>query len=205
MSLPAVDFLFSFPCPAFLEGPLSRLPPQVQVQLRRALNRVPDLVDKLPLPAVQFLTEKVRLPCLTQRHLRATQQAQSNTAHLHQQELSGRSSGSSGVYAARGLTVAQALRTRQFWLLWLMAAACATAGLNTAVVYKQFASTSAALTGDEYQALVGGIGALLNGLGRVSWGGLSDRIGFKAAFAVLSVLQAAAMLTYTTSAQSKVL
>jgi OFA family oxalate/formate antiporter-like MFS transporter len=94
--------------------------------------------------------------------------------------------------------------TRQFWLLWTMIISCATAGLNTAAIYKQFAATSTALTGDEFQALVGGIGALFNGIGRIFWGAVSDRIGFKTSFMLLSSLQALSMLVYTQAAQSKV-
>ena len=46
-----------------------------------------------------------------------------------------------------GLTVAESLKTPQFWLMWSMIIASATAGLNTAAVYKLFASTAPALTG----------------------------------------------------------
>ena len=60
-----------------------------------------------------------------------------------------------------GLSVRESMKTNQFWLLWAMILTAATAGLNTASVYKQFAATSTALTGDEFQALVGGIGGAL--------------------------------------------
>mmetsp|Transcript_31508 Transcript_31508/g.53174 ORF Transcript_31508/g.53174 Transcript_31508/m.53174 type:complete len:484 (+) Transcript_31508:83-1534(+) len=102
-----------------------------------------------------------------------------------------------------GLTVGESLTTRQFWTLWFMVITCATAGLNTAAVYKQFAATSDALAGDGFQSLVGGIGALFNGFGRLFWGTVSDKIGFKASFTILSLLQAAAMMTYFFSTGSK--
>ncbi|KAJ1435619.1 major facilitator superfamily domain-containing protein [Ochromonadaceae sp. CCMP2298] len=104
-----------------------------------------------------------------------------------------------------GVDVREALGTKQFWLLWFMIITCATAGLTTASVYKQFAASSAALNGDEFQALVGGIGALFNGLGRLFWGSVSDKIGFKTSFVLLALLQAAGMLTYKLSSSSKVL
>jgi hypothetical protein len=46
----------------------------------------------------------------------------------------------------------------------------ATAGLNTASVYKQFGASHALLNDDNFMALVGGLGALCNGLGRLFWG-----------------------------------
>jgi OFA family oxalate/formate antiporter-like MFS transporter len=52
---------------------------------------------------------------------------------------------------------------------------------------------------------VGGIGALFNGLGRLFWGSVSDKIGFKTSFVLLALLQAAGMLTYKLSSSSKVL
>lgn len=104
-----------------------------------------------------------------------------------------------------GLTVKEALKTNQFWLLWMMVISSATAGLNTASIYKQFAATSIELKGDSYQALVGGLGALFNGVGRLFWGTLSDRIGFKNSFTILTIIQALSMGTYSLSKASKVI
>lgn len=56
------------------------------------------------------------------------------------------------------LFIAYHHRCSQFWLLWSMIISSATAGLNTASAYKYFAATSSTLDGDQYQALVGGIG-----------------------------------------------
>lgn len=103
-----------------------------------------------------------------------------------------------------GLSLPQALRSSQFWLMWSMIICSATAALNAASVYKQFAATSSALTGDDYQALVGGIGALFNGVGHLFWGYISDIIGFKKSFKILTVLQAASILTFSLSTASKV-
>lgn len=137
----------------------------------------------------KFLTEKVKLPCL-QRRTKAASIAPAPAKKYR--------------YSSRGLSVSQALSTPQYWLLWSMIITCATAGLNTATVYKQFAATSTTLTGDQFQTLVGGVGALFNGLGRLFWGSVLDKIGFKNAFTVLSVLQAGSMLTYFHSTDSKV-
>ena len=103
-----------------------------------------------------------------------------------------------------GLSVMEALKTSQFWLVWLMIISSASAGLNVASVYKQFAAGAPALSGDGYQALVGGIGALFNGVGRLFWGSISDKIGFKASFISLTLLQSVLHLLYPYSSSSKV-
>lgn len=104
---------------------------------------------------------------------------------------------------AWGLSPSQALKTKQFWMMWAMVLTAATAGLNTASVYKQYAATSEALSGDQFQATVGGIGALFNGFGRLFWGSISDMIGFRNSFYILTVLQAVSMLLYRFSTGSK--
>ena len=102
-----------------------------------------------------------------------------------------------------GIGVADALKTPQFWLMWCMIAMSAGAGLNVASTYKSFAVASPALSGDGFQALVGGLGALANGFGRIFWGTLSDKIGFKQSFAILTLLQALVHAYYPATATSK--
>ena len=80
----------------------------------------------------------------------------------------------------------------------------ASAGLNVASMYKQFASGAPELKGDAFQSLVGGMGALFNGGGRLFWGSLSDKLGFKNSFTVLTIAQAVVQLLYPFSAKSKV-
>lgn len=104
--------------------------------------------------------------------------------------------------AANGLTVKQALSSSQFWLMWVMIICSATAGLNTVAIYKQFAATSVALRGDQYLALVGGIAALCNGSGRLLWGYLTDRIGFKSCYQFVTVLQSLLLVSYPFSTWS---
>jgi len=104
-----------------------------------------------------------------------------------------------------GLSVVEAVTSKQFALIWAMVVASATAGLNTASVYKTFAASSSALSGDGFQAFVGGLGALFNGSGRLFWGSLSDKIGFKNAYMFLTVLQMVSMLTYLSASASKLL
>jgi OFA family oxalate/formate antiporter-like MFS transporter len=102
-----------------------------------------------------------------------------------------------------GVTVGAALKTSQFWLMWGMIVASASAGLNVASMFKNFAGAQPALKGDSYQALVGGMGALFNGIGRLFWGSVSDKIGFKLSFTILTLLQAVIQLFYNQSGLSK--
>lgn len=104
-----------------------------------------------------------------------------------------------------GVEVTEALKSNQFYLLWLMILSSASAGLNVASAYKQFAGVSPVLAGDSFQALVGGLGALFNGCGRLFWGGLSDKIGFKNSFVILTVVQTALQFLYPYSGASKVI
>jgi OFA family oxalate/formate antiporter-like MFS transporter len=106
---------------------------------------------------------------------------------------------------ATGLSLKEALQSSQFWLMWIMMFCSGIGGLNTASVYKQFAATSSVLAGDHFQTLVGGIGALFNGSGRLLWGILADKIGFKSCFTLLTVLQCIFMSTYEYSSVSKVI
>jgi OFA family oxalate/formate antiporter-like MFS transporter len=106
--------------------------------------------------------------------------------------------------APDGLALEEALKTPQFYLMWCMIVMSASAGLNVASVYKQFASVSPALAGDSFQSLVGGLGALSNGGGRIFWGTLSDKIGFKQSFAILTLVQALVHAYYPSTSQSKI-
>ena len=103
-----------------------------------------------------------------------------------------------------GVSIGEALKTNQFWLMWAMIITSASAGLNVAAMYKQFAGISPALKGDSYQSVVGAVGALFNAMGRLFWGALSDKIGFKNSFMALTVSQAAVQFLYPYSAKSKV-
>jgi OFA family oxalate/formate antiporter-like MFS transporter len=105
--------------------------------------------------------------------------------------------------AVPGMGIMEARKTPQFWLLWTMIICSASAGLNVASVYKQFATSAPALAGDEFQSLVGGMGALFNGVGRLFWGSFSDKVGFKKAFGLLTIMQGVLHFLYPFSSQSK--
>lgn len=105
--------------------------------------------------------------------------------------------------AIAGLTAREALKTRQFWQMWAMIISSGSAGLTVSSIYKQFAASAPQLAGDGYQAAVGGLGALFNGIGRLAWGLLADKIGFKKSFTALTILQMSLMASYSHSTFSK--
>lgn len=107
------------------------------------------------------------------------------------------------VITTPGIGVMAAVKTPQFWLLWGMIFTCASAGLNVAAVYKQFSNSSPALEGDSYKSQVGAVGAVFQAVGRLFWGILSDKIGFKTSFLLLSGLQGVLHLVYPYSTSSK--
>ena len=102
-----------------------------------------------------------------------------------------------------GVSLQDSLKTKQFWLIWFMIISSASAGLNVASIYKSFAVTGPALTGDGFQSLVGGMGALFNGFGRLFWGSFSDKFGFKQSFMLLTSAQALLHFVYPLSLSSK--
>lgn len=168
-----------------------KFPPSVYAAFPKMLRVLAALYAMFSLVGALLVTDK--------RDVVATSPAKPNASN---NKLT--TSSSSTPAAAWGLTVGESLQTYQFWLMWIMIISSATAGLNTASIYKQFAATSNALVGDEYQALVGGVGALFNGVGRLFWGSISDVIGFKNSFTLLTLLQMTLMLTYKYSSATKV-
>ncbi|MBU0627718.1 MAG: OFA family MFS transporter [Nanoarchaeota archaeon] len=84
------------------------------------------------------------------------------------------------------------IKTKQFWLLWLMFTFGASAGLMVIGNLKPFgvyAGLSAAIAGSAV-----GILALFNGAGRITWGFVSDKIGRTRSMLIMFLLQGAMML-----------
>jgi len=83
----------------------------------------------------------------------------------------------------------EALRTPQFYLLWMMLFCSVTAGIlvisNAIPIFTDLTGTSAA-----FAALVVGLLAIFNGVGRVLWGGISDKIGRNNAYILILGIQA---------------
>jgi len=100
-------------------------------------------------------------------------------------------------------TVGQMVRTPQYWSLFVMFTIGATAGLMVIGVIGLFGKD--ALTGHGIEAAkatviagtaMGLFYALLNGLGRIIWGSLSDTLGRKPSIALMSLLQGVMMILF---------
>jgi OFA family oxalate/formate antiporter-like MFS transporter len=90
----------------------------------------------------------------------------------------------------REFTPAEAMRTWQFWSLWLMLFLNVTAGIlfisNAVPIMRELTGAPPASALAVY-----GFIALFNGLGRFFWGAVSDRIGRNFAFLLIYALQVA--------------
>ncbi|MHA1339148.1 MAG: OFA family MFS transporter [Promethearchaeota archaeon] len=89
----------------------------------------------------------------------------------------------------------EAIKMPQFWMLWLMFILTAAAGLFTIGNYKTFGKAENTLITDKFLSDVGAWAALFNGLGRIVWGTLSDKIGYKKAMSIMFGVQAVFMFT----------
>lgn len=99
------------------------------------------------------------------------------------------------------------IKTRQFYLLWMMFLIGALAGLMVIGNIQNFANSTVdgfAVTGSEYatQAVdIAVIGAaiclpIFNGLGRIVWGKVSDNIGRKKSLIIMCIFQGIMMLSF---------
>lgn len=96
-----------------------------------------------------------------------------------------------------GPSVLSSVCSTKFLLLWVMILNSAVSGLNIASSYKTFGMKQAHLNSDAFLTLVGSLAALGgNSAGRLFWGSLSDKIGFKTCFSALTLLQGLVMYNY---------
>lgn len=94
----------------------------------------------------------------------------------------------------------QMLRTRQFYMIWLMFLFGALAGLMVIGVIKLFGIDALQTSGIGYveaSAIAGTAMAvfysIFNGIGRITWGMVSDKIGYKMALTLMLAFQAVMM------------
>ncbi len=89
----------------------------------------------------------------------------------------------------RHYTPSEALRTPQFYVLWMMLFTSVTAGIlivsNAVPIFSDLTATSAAVA-----APIVGVLAIFNGAGRIFWGSLSDKIGRNRAYMLILEIQA---------------
>lgn len=96
----------------------------------------------------------------------------------------------------RSVPVGQAVRTRQFWLLWVVLCLNVTAGIGvlgmaSPMIQEVFAGRVDAAAAAGFTGLL----SLFNIAGRLGWASLSDRLGRKATFGVFFGLGAALYAT----------
>ena len=98
-----------------------------------------------------------------------------------------------GIMAGRGLTAGEAIKTRQFWLLWGILFFNVTAGIGLLSVASpmiqdlflhNLSKEAAAAAGAGFVGLL----SLFNLMGRFAWSSLSDKIGRKPAYLIYFIL-----------------
>ena len=100
--------------------------------------------------------------------------------------------------AADGYSPGQMLRTPQFYAIWLVFASSAIAGLMVIYCVQLFGLDALSHHGVENALVITGTAmawyAIFNGIDRIVWGAISDRIGRKAAIITMTALQGVIML-----------
>lgn len=96
------------------------------------------------------------------------------------------------------LTAGEALRTRRFYVMWVMLFINITCGIAIISVASPMAQEMAGMSAAAAASMVGLMG-LFNGLGRIGWASLSDYIGRPATYAAFFGLQLVAFLLLTRS------
>ena len=91
--------------------------------------------------------------------------------------------------AAEGMTVAAAVRTRQFWLLWVMLCVNVTAGIGvlgqaSAMIQEMFPGVIDVKQAASFVVLL----SIANLVGRFAWSSLSDFIGRQATYSIFFAL-----------------
>lgn len=89
---------------------------------------------------------------------------------------------------SRDFTQAEALATPQWYLMTLILTLCVTAGISLVSVAAASATGIAGYSAAAAASLVGIMG-LFNGIGRILWAALSDRIGKMPAFAAILAIE----------------
>ena len=92
--------------------------------------------------------------------------------------------------AQQAMTVGEALKTPQFWLLWVMLCVNITAGIALLAQGSPLMQDLFARTPTQAAAFLGVL-ALANAAGRLGWASLSDLVGRRAVFVTFFAVQAA--------------
>jgi OFA family oxalate/formate antiporter-like MFS transporter len=111
--------------------------------------------------------------------------------------------GAKGPGLPTGILPGEMLRTPQFYIIWLTFAVGGMAGLMVIGIIALFIKDALTATGMQAtQALViagtamGVFFAIANGLGRLVWGSISDKLGRKTSVIIMSAIQGVMMLLF---------
>ncbi|MGB5912421.1 MAG: OFA family MFS transporter [Promethearchaeia archaeon] len=92
------------------------------------------------------------------------------------------------------------VKTKQFWLYWLAYILGCMPGLLVIGTFSSFAKSNPIfIIASADFVLVGSIGALFNGLGRITYGKIADILSFKRAMLLMFTIQAIALFLYFTT------
>ncbi len=90
---------------------------------------------------------------------------------------------------AEDFSQGETIRTHQFWMLWLTFVFSAGAGLMVIGCLRNFGEMEGGLSAAAAGSALGLL-ALFNGLGRIVWGSVSQKLGARRAIGIMTVLQA---------------
>ncbi len=94
-----------------------------------------------------------------------------------------------GTTKAEDFTQGECIRTHQFWMLWAAFVFSAGAGLMVIGCLKNFGELEGGLSAAVAGSALGLL-ALFNGLGRIVWGTVSQKLGARKAISLMTLLQA---------------
>lgn len=97
------------------------------------------------------------------------------------------------------MTTSEMIRTSTFYILVPCFFMCGTGGMYVSATYKNFGEEYLKSQADSFFATVGSVGSLCNGLSRVFWGALADKIGVYNTLVLMAVLFPTTLFVYTVS------
>ena len=103
------------------------------------------------------------------------------------------------------LTVSDALKTKQLYMLMAMIFGSATIGFYIASCYKTYGIKQPALDNDLYLTWVGSVANIWNGGSRIGWGTALDRFSFKKVYGALVIVEIIAGVTLQFASNYKVM
>ncbi|MFX1238033.1 MAG: OFA family MFS transporter [Promethearchaeota archaeon] len=107
---------------------------------------------------------------------------------------------------SKDFTRVEMVKTKQFWIMWVVYILSALPGLMALGAYSAFAKSDATyiVNDTDFLFLCLIITALFNAGGRIGWGYLADKINYKRTMLLIFVIQAAALFIYFATSGSQI-